>query len=163
MSSTCTCLYPSRSRLLLLLLLWASKPLFALPLNSTMIHYGMPRFGWTQAVLAWSSFTLAQHSSSPPADSLGTTVYETSTTGSIASATVSGATSTYSIPFTGKFCSTGVWGHTGWTLGTYVHFRSRVGPFVVPASADIGPNILPNIKDPNAKQAQVSHQVISPE
>lgn len=81
-----------------------------------MIHYGMPRFRWTQAVLAWSSFTLAQDSSSPPADSLGTTVYETSTTGSIASATVSGATSTYSIPFTGTCCSTGVWGHTGWTL-----------------------------------------------
>ncbi|CAK1357391.1 Alpha-glucosidase [Cercospora beticola] len=80
---------------------------------------------WTQAALALSSLTLAQDSSasSPPIDGLTTAVFASST-GSIASATVSGATSTYSIPFT------------------------------VPASADIGPNILPNIKDPNAKQAQ---------
>lgn len=26
--------------------------------------------------------------------------------------------------------------------------------FTVPASSDVGPNVLPNIKDPNAKQAQ---------
>ena len=26
--------------------------------------------------------------------------------------------------------------------------------FTVPAAADVGPNILPNVKDPNAKQAQ---------
>lgn len=86
---------------------------------------GMARFGWKQALLAISSsLAYAQDStSSNPADGLTTTAYGSST-GSIASATVSGATSTYSIPFT------------------------------VPASADIGPNVLPNIKDPNAKQAQ---------
>jgi len=45
-------------------------------------------------------------------------------TASITTATVSGSTSAYSVAFT------------------------------MPASADIGPNILPNIKDSNAKQAQ---------
>ncbi|KAF2170137.1 glycoside hydrolase family 31 protein [Zasmidium cellare ATCC 36951] len=86
----------------------------------------MARFGWKQALLAISSsLAYAQDStSSNPADGLTTTAYGSSTTGSIASATVSGATSTFSIPFT------------------------------VPASADIGPNVLPNVKDPNAKQAQ---------
>ncbi|USW49247.1 Putative glycoside hydrolase family 31, galactose mutarotase-like domain superfamily [Septoria linicola] len=87
----------------------------------------MARSGFAQAVLALSalsSFTIAQDSSSPPADGLATSVYATST-GSVGTAPFSGATSTYSIPFT------------------------------VPASADIGPNILPNIKDPSAKQAQV--------
>lgn len=86
---------------------------------------GMARFGWKQALLAISSsLAYAQDSTtSNPADGLTTTAYGSST-GSIASATVSGATSTYSIPFT------------------------------VPASADIGPNVLPNIKDPNTKQAQ---------
>ena len=82
-----------------------SRPVPGFDLNSTgqAIHQQeMARFSWTQAVIALFSFTFAQETSSPPADGLATTVYGTST-GSIASATVSGATSTYSIPFTGEY------------------------------------------------------------
>lgn len=91
----------------------------------TYARDSMARFTWRQAVLALSSLAFAQDTPSglPAADGLTTTAYGTST-GSIASATVSGATSTFSIPFT------------------------------VPAAADIGPNLLPNVQDPSAKQAQ---------
>ena len=84
----------------------------------------MVKYSWAQAVLALSSIACAQDSSSvPPADGLTTSAYGTST-GSVGTATVGGATSTYSVQFT------------------------------IPAAVDVGPNLLPNVKDPNAKQAQ---------
>lgn len=101
-------------------------PPFSLDTVWQQAQHDMARFSWTQALLAVSPLVYGQQdTTSNLADGLTTTAYSSgSSTNSIATATVSGATSTYSIPFT------------------------------VPASADIGPNILPNIKDPNAKQAQ---------
>lgn len=96
-------------------------------LNSAWQHVQdkMTRFNWAQAVLALGSYAAAQDASlSPSADGLASTAYASATTGSVATPTVSGATSTFSIPFT------------------------------VPVSADVGPNVLPNVKDPNSKQAQ---------
>lgn len=90
--------------------------------NTSSDWVAMARYSWPQALLTVSSLAFAQETSNA-ADGLATTAYGSST-GSVASATVSGATSLYSVAFT------------------------------VPAAADIGPNILPNIKDPNAKQAQ---------
>lgn len=81
-----------------------SRPNTGFNLNSTgqAVHQQeMDRFRWTQAAFALFSFTFAQETSAPPGDGLATTAYGTST-GSVASATVSGATSTYSIPFTGE-------------------------------------------------------------
>lgn len=86
----------------------------------------MARCRWRVGLLAVAALTpygaVAQSSTSQPAD--GLTTAAGSRTESIATATIDGTPTTYSVAFT------------------------------VPASADIGPNILPNIKDPNAKQAQ---------
>ncbi|KXS96637.1 hypothetical protein AC578_6907 [Pseudocercospora eumusae] len=84
----------------------------------------MVKYSWAQAVLALSSIACAQDSYPiPPADGLTTSAYGTSTR-PVGTATVGGATSTYSVQFT------------------------------MPAAVDVGPNLLPNVKDPNAKQAQ---------
>lgn len=80
----------------------------------------MARMPWKYALLAFSS--LASSQSSGAAD--GVTITGGSRTQSIATATLDGSPTTYSVAFT------------------------------VPASADTGPNLLPNIYDPNAKQAQ---------
>lgn len=88
----------------------------------------MARLSWLSSALACSSMAFAQSStSSQAADGLTAPAYgsPTTTTKTDATATVSGKTSTYSIPFT------------------------------VPASADVGANVLPNIKDPSAPNAQV--------
>ena len=85
----------------------------------------MARMNWRQAVFAFSSlvaFGSGQSSTSQPAD--GLTTAAGSKTDTIATATINGTPTTYSVAFT------------------------------VPASADVGPNQLPNVKDPQAKQAQ---------
>ena len=85
----------------------------------------MARFNWTHALLALSS--LVSHAASQSSTSQnadGLTTAAGSKTESFATATIDGTPTRFSVAFT------------------------------VPAEADIGPNILPNIKDPNAKQAQ---------
>jgi alpha-glucosidase len=67
---------------------------------------------------------LAQSSSASPTADGLSTVAGATRTATQAATTVSGATSTYSVAFT------------------------------VPASADVGANVLPNLRDPNAKVAQ---------
>lgn len=86
----------------------------------------MARLTWAHALLAIAPFVSAQSStSSNPADGLSTTGGATITsTPTVGTATVNGTATTFSVAFT------------------------------VPAAADIGPNVLPNINDPNAKQAQ---------
>lgn len=80
---------------------------------------------WAQAWLALSSLVSAQSSTSAQLTADGlTTGAAMSTTASIGTVTPNGSSTTYSVAYT------------------------------VPASADVGPNILPNVKDPNAKQAQ---------
>ena len=82
----------------------------------------MARFSWKYLFLAVSSLASAQSSTSNAPD--GLTTDAGSQTASVATATLNGSPTTYSVAFT------------------------------VPASADVGPNILPNVLDPNAKQAQ---------
>lgn len=82
----------------------------------------MARLPWFQAVLAFSTCVASQSSTSAPAD--GLTTGAGSQTASVATATLNGSPTTYSVAFT------------------------------VPASADIGHNILPNVKDPKAANAQ---------
>ncbi|KAK5170881.1 uncharacterized protein LTR77_004025 [Saxophila tyrrhenica] len=78
---------------------------------------------------SWKEFLLAAvplaaAQSSTTAPADGLTTAAGTQTGSVGTATINGSPTTYSVAFT------------------------------VPASADVGPNLLPNIKDPNAKQAQ---------
>lgn len=82
----------------------------------------MARFTWVHAFLASTSFVHAQSSSSAPAD--GLTTAAGSATASVATATIDGTPTTYSVAFT------------------------------VPADADVGPSLLPNIYDAEAVQAQ---------
>ena len=94
-------------------------------LQEVLRSFEMARFNWKSAVFAFSSLVAqgaSQSSTSQPADGLTTAVGTATET--IATATINGTPTTYSVAFT------------------------------VPASADVGPNILPNIKDPKAKQAQ---------
>jgi alpha-glucosidase len=106
----------------------------------------MARLNWGHLLVAASSLVNAQSSTSQSADGLTATYGGSSTTASptVGTATINGTATTYSVQFT------------------------------VPASADVGPNLLPNIKgtqmiqslrlppdadtavpqDPNAKQAQ---------
>ncbi|KAK4551864.1 hypothetical protein LTR86_010860 [Recurvomyces mirabilis] len=86
----------------------------------------MVSLNWRQAVFALSSVVSAQSSTSTnPADGLSiTSGYSVTPSPTVGTATINGTATTYSVQFT------------------------------VPAAADVGPNLLPNIKDPNAKQAQ---------
>jgi alpha-glucosidase len=86
-------------------------------------------FDNSMARLQWSYFILALSSlvtgqSSTSGAADGLTTAGPTTTESIGTATVNGTPTTYSVAFT------------------------------VPAEADIGPNLLPNVEDPSAKQAQ---------
>ncbi|KAK5714382.1 hypothetical protein LTR17_017163 [Elasticomyces elasticus] len=85
----------------------------------------MGRSTWATALLAVSSLVHAQSSSSANgADGLSVTSAPVTASPTVGTATVNGTATTYSVQFT------------------------------VPASADVGPNVLPNIKDPSARQAQ---------
>ncbi|KAI9685806.1 MAG: hypothetical protein M1812_008605, partial [Candelaria pacifica] len=68
--------------------------------------------------------TLVSSQSSTSAPADGLTAGAGSKTATVGTATINGTPTTYSVPFT------------------------------VPAAADIGPSILPNVEDPKAKQAQ---------
>lgn len=94
-------------------------------LQELLPSFEMARFNWKTALVAVSSLVAqgaSQSSASNGAD--GLTTVAGSKTETIATATVNGTPTTFSVAFT------------------------------VPASADTGPNILPNVKDPSAKQAQ---------
>lgn len=86
----------------------------------------MARVRWAHALVAFSSLqgTFGQSSTTAKADGLTSAAQVTTAPASIATATVDGTARTYSVPFT------------------------------VPAAADVGPNELPNIYNPQAKQAQ---------
>lgn len=85
----------------------------------------MARFNWRHALLALSTLvSQAASQSSTSQNADGLTTAAGSQTISYATATIDGTPTRFSVAFT------------------------------VPASADVGPNILPNIKDPKAKQAQ---------
>lgn len=78
-----------------------------------------------QALLAFSSLAANGAAQSSTSNPAdGLTTAAGSKTQSIGTATINGTPTTYSVAFT------------------------------VPAEADVGPNILPNVKDPSAKQAQ---------
>lgn len=80
---------------------------------------------WTQLLLAGTSIVSAQSVTiGHSADRLPVSHASTTTSASIGTATINGTTTTFSIAYT------------------------------PPASVDIGPNVLPNIKDPNATNAQ---------
>ena len=85
----------------------------------------MARFNWRYCLFAISGIVgqgAGQSSTSQPADGLTTAAGPATAT--VATATINGSPTTYSVAFT------------------------------VPAAADVGPNILPNVNDPSAKQAQ---------
>ncbi|KAK5109944.1 hypothetical protein LTR62_006433 [Meristemomyces frigidus] len=86
----------------------------------------MAPFSFRQFILAATSLVSAQSTtSSSPADGLSVTSgYSVTSSPTVGTATVNGTATTYSVQFT------------------------------VPASVDVGPNVLPNIKDQQAKQAQ---------
>lgn len=86
----------------------------------------MARFNWAQVLLATTSLVYATDSTttSGQGDGLSASATATSTVGTVGTFTVSGSTGTYAIPAT------------------------------LPASVDIGPNLLPNVDDPQAKNAQ---------
>jgi len=76
------------------------------------------------AFFALASTTLVASQNATSYDDASTTSSGTPTTDSVVTATIDGVATTFSNAFT------------------------------VPASADIGPNLLPNVKDPHAVQAQ---------
>ncbi|KAK3075088.1 hypothetical protein LTR53_001914 [Teratosphaeriaceae sp. CCFEE 6253] len=85
----------------------------------------MSRSIWAAVYFVVSSVVSAQSTSSANgADGLSATSAQVTASPTVGTATINGTATTFSIAFT------------------------------VPASADLGPNLLPNIKDPNAKQAQ---------
>lgn len=99
------------------------------PLHTTARRYFrhnnmLPFFTWAYALLAPPPPLAPAHTSLSATPHVPISGAHLSRTASIPSATVSGATSTYSSPFT------------------------------VPPTADQAPAVLPNIKDRNAKQAQ---------
>jgi alpha-glucosidase len=85
----------------------------------------MARFNWKHVLFALSSLVSQGASQSSTSQNAdGLTTAAVSKTVSYATATIDGTPTRFSVAFT------------------------------VPAEADVGPNILPNIKDSNAKQAQ---------
>lgn len=100
-----------------------------LPTVAEVLQYGLQAVVDRMARFSWAKALLAVSSvvsaqSTSSNPADGLTTTGGTPTASYATATVDGTASAYSVQFT------------------------------VPAAADIGPNVLPNIKDPNAKQAQ---------
>lgn len=93
-----------------------------------LCKHNMARLCWVSSLLALTAFSaftlLATAQSSTSAPADGLTTAAASKTISYATATIDGTPTRYSVAFT------------------------------VPAEADIGPNLLPNVVDPHAKQAQ---------
>lgn len=85
----------------------------------------MRHLAWTNALLGFAPLVFGQSSSSSSNGADGLTTTGGSKTVSYATATINGTPTRYSVAFT------------------------------VPAEADIGPNLLPNIYDSHAKNAQV--------